>query len=312
VAVDCPQRTLGHRLVGRALARGALRPASGNAGHACARKLSCRHTISCGAASTRLASDDRREDAPPARSEHIRDNRRELNVSLFEYGMNTLHTAHDLAHQFLAGACQVAKLLDRLRLHEVCADEALRQQIGGSRGIVHVALAAGHLLDMRRIGQGQLIPAIQNVPERLPVDARRLHRTVADLRSLVQVRKVYQPLCRGREPPYHLVGTFGADDPPTRHDLLVVHVLTCAPSMHRLDHHVLLGQKVAGVMSLRTYTLSSALQARRSSRTAKPSRQSKVRKGLQVKLTQGFVIPREERPPVGHTHYTCFIDQGVR
>src|SRR3954452_9755209 len=47
---------------------------------------------------------------------------------------------------------------------------------GMLNGVAHVALAARHVLDVPRVGQHQLEVAVaQDVPDRLPVDAGRLH-----------------------------------------------------------------------------------------------------------------------------------------
>ena len=60
-------------------------------------------------------------------------------------------------------ACESAAgcaILDRLIGDEAARDQTMRQQIGQSAGIVHVGLAAGHVFNMRGIGQDQFEPAI--------------------------------------------------------------------------------------------------------------------------------------------------------
>ena len=44
-------------------------------------------------------------------------------------------------------------LLSRGIRHEAGADQAVRQQVGEPRRIMHIGLAAGHVLDVGRIGQ---------------------------------------------------------------------------------------------------------------------------------------------------------------
>src|SRR5271165_1290932 len=60
--------------------------------------------------------------------------------------------------------------------YEAAADEPVRHQVGQPSSVVHVGLAARHVLHMRSVGQHQLELAVrQDVPHRLPVDASRLH-----------------------------------------------------------------------------------------------------------------------------------------
>jgi hypothetical protein len=83
------------------------------------------------------------------------------------------------AHQLLAGAQQVAHLLGRFVGHEAGPDQPMRHQIGQPCGVVDVGLASRHVLHVGRVGQHQLELAVgQNVPDRLPVDAGRLHGDV--------------------------------------------------------------------------------------------------------------------------------------
>jgi hypothetical protein len=83
------------------------------------------------------------------------------------------------AHHLLAGAQQVAHLLGRFVGHEAGPDQPMRHQIGQPCGVVDVGLAARHVLDVGRVGQDQLELAVgQNVPDRLPVNACRLHGDV--------------------------------------------------------------------------------------------------------------------------------------
>jgi hypothetical protein len=55
------------------------------------------------------------------------------------------------------------------------------EQIRNPLGIGDIALAPGHVLDLARIGEHQREVSLENVPDRLPVDARRLHRHMRDV-----------------------------------------------------------------------------------------------------------------------------------
>jgi hypothetical protein len=153
----------------------------------------------------------------------------------------------DLSRQLLARARQVAQFLDRLWRHETRADQAVSQQFGDPGRVVHVALAARHVANVRGVGQDQREPAMKNVPDGLPVDTRRLHRHVRDLAVFKPVRQFEQAAGRGRETADLRLNLAPGDKPPTRHYLLLVHVQSRAPSMHRL-HHALPSNEVAGVM----------------------------------------------------------------
>jgi hypothetical protein len=51
------------------------------------------------------------------------------------------------------------------------------EKLGKPHGIVDVGLAAGHVLDMGGIRQDQHeLAVIENMPDRFPIDAGRLHR----------------------------------------------------------------------------------------------------------------------------------------
>ena len=62
---------------------------------------------------------------------------------------------------------------------KLAPDQAVRVTGRPASRIVHVALAPRHVLHVRRIGQHQLeLAVVQDVPHRLPVHPRRLHRHV--------------------------------------------------------------------------------------------------------------------------------------
>jgi len=61
----------------------------------------------------------------------------------------------------------------------------MSEKVGEPHGVAHVALAARHVLDVAGVGQHQLEVAVaEDVPDRLPVHAGRLHGDVpASLRG---------------------------------------------------------------------------------------------------------------------------------
>lgn len=94
-----------------------------------------------------------------------------------------------LAAQLLACTQQRAELLDRLVRNEARPDQPASYQIGDPCRIVHVGLAAGNILDVRRIGHdlfpiGSAPPAPENAARS---DRLALAGPVYDLRRCVCV-----------------------------------------------------------------------------------------------------------------------------
>src|SRR5262249_40014012 len=104
--------------------------------------------------------------------------------------------------------------------------------------IVHVTLAARHVLHMRGIRQDQREPPFQNVPDRLPVHARRFHRHVRASRTLQPLGNRQYSLFRRRETAHLPLHLALADKAQTGHHLHLVHVETRAPLMQRLHRHL--------------------------------------------------------------------------
>ncbi len=105
---------------------------------------------------------------PTGQAHDIGDDQVELDVGVLQRLLQALNMAAALAHQLLAGAQQGAHLLGLLVRHETTSDQAMRQKVGEPSGIVHVGLAPGHVLDVRRVRQHQReIAVAQDVPHRL-------------------------------------------------------------------------------------------------------------------------------------------------
>ena len=119
------------------------------------------------------------EHRPPALAEQVGEDPVELDVRVLERLLQPQHVARPLAHELLAGAQERAQLRRRAVRDEAGPDQAVRQQLGQPGRVAHVRLAARDVLDLGRVGQDQREPALgQDVPDRPPVDAGRLHRDV--------------------------------------------------------------------------------------------------------------------------------------
>ena len=241
-----------------------------------------------------LARHDRLQDAPAAQAQNVGNDRGQLDVGLLQRRLYPLGVTDDLARQLAPRADQVAQFLDRLRRHETGADQPVGEKVGDPGRVVGVALAARHVAYVRGVGENQAEVVAQHVPDRLPIDARRLHRHVRDP-GLGQPRRQRQKaLRRGRKPRQLRSNLSAGHDPPTGHDLLLMHVQSRASSMQRLHPRSLARQGGRRDEPENRYSLLRAPGA--TVRTASPWRQSKVRLDRPIKLILGLETPRGKRP----------------
>jgi hypothetical protein len=123
-----------------------------------------------------LARDQGFDHGATAQAGHVGDGRVELDVGILQRPLEPLDMAAPLPHQLLAGPQQAAQLLRLGIRHEAAPDKPVGKKVGQPGGVAHVALAARHVLHMRGVGQHQLEVAVaEDVPDRLPVHAGRLH-----------------------------------------------------------------------------------------------------------------------------------------
>ena len=116
-------------------------------------------------------------------------------------------------------------------------------QIGQPGGVVHIGLAPRHVLDMGGVGQYLFELTIrQNVPDRLPVDARRFHGDMRYAFSRQPIRQGHQFLGRRLE---------GFDSSA----YLAVHHVTNA------GHHRILMNIRTGTMRMQNFHRSSSCAA---------------------------------------------------
>jgi hypothetical protein len=152
-----------------------------------------------------------------------------------------------LARQLLAGAQQRAQFLDLLFRNKARLDQPATQQIGDPHGVVHVRLAAGNVLDVRRIGQYQFERAVaQDIPHRLPIDPGRFHR---HLGTPALGQPAQQRLETGRrrvERPALPSCLAAGHDPDAGDNRLLVHIKTGNPLMYHI-HRSSLHTCAAGV-----------------------------------------------------------------
>ena len=85
-----------------------------------------------------------------------------------------------------------AKLLDALRRHETATHQVLHRALRYPLGILHIALAAGKLLDEVRIDKLQVEVGLQHAPDGYPIHGRALHRHLGHAMRLHQTTHVTQ------------------------------------------------------------------------------------------------------------------------
>src|SRR6185369_30572 len=82
---------------------------------------------------------------------------------------------------------------------EAGANETVRQQVGDPHRVVDVGLTTGNVANVGRVGEHQLEVSLEDVPDRLPVNAGRLHGYVRAIVPVEPVREREQVPCRGAE-----------------------------------------------------------------------------------------------------------------
>ena len=106
----------------------------------------------------------------------VADHAGQLDVGPFQRLLEAVDLGGALPHQTAPVAGQLPQLACGPIGHETAAQQSMAQQIRQPFGIAHIALASGHHLDVGGIDQQQREPVLQQIPDRLPVDAGALHR----------------------------------------------------------------------------------------------------------------------------------------
>jgi hypothetical protein len=102
-----------------------------------------------------------------------------------------------LAYQLRSRPRQIAHILNLGWRHEARPYQAVCEKIGNPHRVIDVALATRNIANVRSIREHQLEPALQDVPDRLPVDAGGLHRYVRDPLRRQPIPQLQQiPGCR--------------------------------------------------------------------------------------------------------------------
>ena len=124
-----------------------------------------------------LAREDRADDALPGPAAQIADDIRQLDVHLGQHLLHPLDAGADRVHMVAA--------LPPVRPHDAnlggrvkrVPEQAVGVELQQPLALLHVALAPGEILGVPRVHQIDLeAPRVEDLVQRNPVDAGRLHR----------------------------------------------------------------------------------------------------------------------------------------
>ena len=99
-------------------------------------------------------------------------------LASFEGLLDPLRVLSDLADELLAGTCDIAELLHGSGRHEARANQPVRRQVGDPHRVVDVGLPARQVANVHSVREHEFEGALQHMPNGLPEDARRFHRSV--------------------------------------------------------------------------------------------------------------------------------------
>ena len=125
-----------------------------------------------------LPGDQRGQHVPPRLAQDVGGHRGELDVGAFQGLLQPVDLRRPLADQARPVAGQLAQLPLRPVGDEAAREQPVPEQVGHPLAVADVGLAPGHRLDVPGVDQQQLELVLQQVPDRLPVDAGALHRHV--------------------------------------------------------------------------------------------------------------------------------------
>jgi hypothetical protein len=109
-------------------------------------------------------------------------------VGVFEGLLDAKRVAGDLAHELLPGTGEIAQFLYRRGWYKARPDEAVREQFRDPGGVVDVALPPRHVPDLGGVGKHEFESALQDVPNWLPINARRFHGHVRAAVTMEPIR----------------------------------------------------------------------------------------------------------------------------
>jgi hypothetical protein len=122
------------------------------------------------------------------------------NVHLHERLLHMLNVRGRIVHEPFAMAQVRAQTYDAVTGTEAPAQQPMLVQLLQPLGIVDIRLPTGDVLDVARVDQQHLEPArFENLKDRNPVDAGRLHRDRCDAHCREPIRELMEIAAEGAE-----------------------------------------------------------------------------------------------------------------
>jgi hypothetical protein len=115
-------------------------------------------------------------DLSPSFAAALRGYRIQLEARILQNFVDAVMHAIALLDQLHAVARQISLFASLARRHKAGLDEPVGQQLGQPLTVPRIRLSAWDILYLIGVGQDQMEMAFQNLPDRLPVHAGRLHR----------------------------------------------------------------------------------------------------------------------------------------
>jgi hypothetical protein len=195
----------------------------------------------------------------------------------------------NLPYQLLAGAGQVAQLLDGRWRYKARANQSVRKQIGNPGGVTNIGLATRNVADVLGVGQHQLKVTLEQMPHRLPVHPCSFHRHVSHGVLSEPVVELQQSRGRRREA-FHLVVRWLRDAADTGDNAILVYV---QPGTARIQHLHRCSSVIAKTRWRREKPSSSKSNIRAPERK-RSWQQFGVLARSRVQLVYGLVAPRNK------------------
>ncbi len=188
---------------------------------------------------SRRALDQRPKHRYPGDPENVARHTRQLDVGGLQQLEQTVALGRAGVDQLTPIAQQIAQLAHRLGRHKAAADQAVAKQVGDPLAVLHIGLAARHVLDVVRVADHQFEGPVQHCIDRLPVDPGALHR---DMRAAVLLKPLPHLPQRRRQRPKR------ADllrrslprwtSQQTRHHRRLMYIEAAAPFHDHIHNHL--------------------------------------------------------------------------
>ena len=115
------------------------------------------------------------DDAPVTFPVDLGDEVAEAEAASLQHGVKLVRVVHEVVLQVEYAAIVLAHVLNHRVGHETAAYQSLQHALGYPLGVLHVALAAGELLDEIRVDQLERHVVEKFVPHGNPINRRALH-----------------------------------------------------------------------------------------------------------------------------------------